>query len=147
MTVLSLGPSAPTPVVCECKGTNERGRLMGRAISVQGCERAVQELLLELPRPEQKALARLTCGVVHAQSVCLGKAAASSPGPATDPSKERRAQRLLANPRFDVARAQRRLIARVTQGAGRVDLLLDATTTGASGRYAGVVSLVFALAR
>jgi hypothetical protein len=66
---------------------------MGRMISVQACERAVQELLVELPRPERKALA-------------------------TDPSKERRAQRLL-----------------------------DATITGASACYPGVVSLVFALAR
>lgn len=69
------------------------------------------------------------------------------PGAAHDASKQRRAQRLLANVRLDVARAQRRLAARVlSRRHGRVDLLLDATTTGATAHQAGTTTRCFALA-
>jgi hypothetical protein len=114
---------------------------------VHECEQGVQALLPELPRPEQKALAALVSGVVLAGSAELGRAAAAAPGPARDGSKERRAQRLLANPRLEVARAQRRLLARVLRGRrGRVDLVLDATTTGATAGQAGTRTLVLAVA-
>ena len=102
---------------------------MSRTMTVQECDQAVSDLLPDLPRPEQKALAALLSGVVLAQDATLSRASAGSPGDAQDRSKQRRAPRLLANPRLDVPRAQRRLLARVLQGRrGRLDLLLDATT-------------------
>jgi hypothetical protein len=115
-------------------------------MTVQECDQAVSDLLPEVPRPEQKALAALVSGVVLAQEARLSRASAAVPGQAQDRSKQRRAQRLLANPRLNVARAQRRLLARVLTGRrGRLDLLLDATTTGATARQAGTVSLVLAI--
>ena len=52
---------------------------------------------------------------------------------------------LLANPRFDAGLAQRCLTSRVLAGRrGRLDLLLDATTTGATARHLGTVTLVLA---
>jgi hypothetical protein len=106
----------------------------------------VSELLPDLPRPEQKARAALVSGVVLAQDATLSRARAGMPGDAQERSKQRRAQRLLANPRLDVPRAQRRLRARVLQGRrGRLDLLRDAPTTGATAHQAGTVTLVVAL--
>lgn len=114
---------------------------------VQECGRKVQQLLPELPRPEQKALGWLVSGVVVGQSAALSRAGAAVPGRAKDSSKQRRAQRLMANPRLDVARAQRRLLAHVLRHRhGRLDLLLDATTTGATAHRAGTVTLCFAVA-
>jgi DDE family transposase len=119
---------------------------MSRAMTVQECDQAVCDLLPALPRPEQKALAALVSGVVLEQEAALSRASAGIPGDAQDRSKQRRAQRLLANPRLDVGRAQRRLLERVLRGRrGRLDLLLDATTTGATTRHAGTVSLVLAV--
>lgn len=119
---------------------------MSRERTVQECDQAVSELLPDLPRPEQKALAALVSGVVFEQQATLSRASAGIPGEARDRSKQRRAQRLLANPRLDVPRAQRRLLARVLAGRrGRLDLLLDATTTGATTQQAGTVSLVLAI--
>jgi hypothetical protein len=115
-------------------------------MTVQECDHAVSELCPDLARPEQKALAALVSGIVLAQSAVVSQASAGSPGGAQDRSKQRRAQRLLANPRLDVPRAQRRLLARALAGRrGRLDLLLDATTTGATAQQAGTVSLVLAL--
>ena len=119
---------------------------MGLMQLMQECCQAVRELLPELARPEQTALGRLVCGVVGAESAQLSRASAAMPGEAQDRSKQRQAQRLVANERLDVGRAQRRLLARVLQGRhGRVDLLLDATTTGASSHQAGTVTLCLAL--
>jgi hypothetical protein len=119
---------------------------MSREMTVQECDHAVQDLLPALPRPEQKALAALVSGVGLAQEARVSRASAGMPGTVQDRSKQRRAQRLLANPRLEVPRAQRRLLARVLAGRrGRLDLLLDATTTGASRHQAGTVSLVLAL--
>jgi hypothetical protein len=119
---------------------------MSRAMTVQECDQAVSELLPDLPRPEQKALAALLSGVVLEQDATLSRASAGIPGDAQERSKQRRAQRLLANPRLDVPRAQRRLLARVLQGRrGRLDLVLDATTTGATAHQAGTVTVVLAL--
>src|SRR5690242_1403216 len=107
---------------------------MSRQLTLQECDQQVCELLPDLPRPEQKALSALVSGVVFAQDARLSKATAALPGIQQDRSKQRRAQRLLANPRLEVARAQRRLIARIIRGRrGRLDLLLDATTTGCTG--------------
>jgi hypothetical protein len=119
---------------------------MSRAMSVQECAQAVSDLLPDLPRPEQKALAALVSGGVLAQDATLRRASAGSPGDVQARSKQRRAQRLLANPRLDVPRAQRRLLARVLQGRrGRLDLVLAATTTGATAHQAGTVTLVLAV--
>jgi Transposase DDE domain len=119
---------------------------MSRVITVQECDQEVRALLPELPRPEQKALAALVSGVVLEHEATLSRASAGMPGAAQDRSKQRRAQRLVANPRLDVPRAQRRLLTRILQGRrGRVDLLLDATTTGATARQAGTVTLVLAV--
>ena len=119
---------------------------MSRRETVQECCQAVGELLPELARPEQQALGRLVCGVVHAESAQLSRAGAATPGAAQDRSKQRRAQRLVANERLGVAAAQRRLLERTLQGRrGRIDLLLDATTTGATAQQAGTVTLCLAL--
>jgi hypothetical protein len=91
---------------------------MSRAMTVQECDQAVSELLPDLPRPEQKARATLVSGVVLEQDATLRRASAGSPGDAQERSKQRRAQRLLANPRLDVPRAQRRLLARAARAAG-----------------------------
>lgn len=120
---------------------------MSRHSMIHACEEQVQELLPALPRPEQKALARLVSGVVTSGQVTLRAASAATAGAARDLSKQRQAQRLLANPRLEVNRAQRRLVARVLgRWHGRVDLLLDATTTGATATQGGTVTLCFALA-
>lgn len=120
---------------------------MTRHDMIHDCTAQGQELLPELPRPEQKALALLVGGVVASGQATLRGASAATPGAAQDLSKQRRAQRVLANARLDVNRAQRRLVARVLgRCRGRVDLLLDATTTGATARQRGTVTRCFALA-
>jgi hypothetical protein len=114
---------------------------------VQECDQEVTALLPDLPRPEQKAVAAMMCGVVDKRAATLSAASAGIPGDARDPSKLRRAQRLLANPRLDVPAAQCRLVERVLTGSrGRLDLLLDATTTGATARYGGTETLRLSLA-
>lgn len=113
---------------------------------LQECDRALQPLLTDQTRPAQKALAALLCGVVRGRSVVLSRAGLHMPGEATPLSKQRQAQRLLANEHLDVHRAQRRLLERVLRGRrGRVDLLLDAVVRGATAHQAGTVSLVLAL--
>ena len=120
---------------------------MTRQDMIHDCEQQVGALLPDLPRPEQKALALLVDGVVVSGQATVRAAGAAAPGAAQDLSKQRRAQRLLANPRLEVNRAQRRLVARVLgRCQGRVDLLLDATTTGATATQGGTVTLCFALA-
>jgi hypothetical protein len=119
---------------------------MGLWKVMQECCQAVRELLPEVPKPEQTALGRLVCGVVGSESAQLRRAGAAIPGEVQDRSKQRQAQRLVANARLDVGRAQRRLLDRVLHGRrGRVDLLLDATTTGATAHQAGTVTLCLAL--
>lgn len=120
---------------------------MSRAQTVQEFDQAVCELLPDLPRPEQKIVAALTCGMVWKKATTLAQASAGMPGVATDPSKLRRAQRLLANPRLDVPRMQRRLLERVLRGhTGRLELLLDATPTGVTAHYAGTETLCLSFA-
>jgi hypothetical protein len=120
---------------------------MRRLELLQAVDQEVREVLPEFPRPEQKALAGLVCGVVCAEQAQVSRASASIPGAAQDRSKLRRVQRLLANPRFDLARAQRRLLALVlARRRGRLDVLVDATTTGASAQQAGTVTVCLALA-
>jgi hypothetical protein len=119
---------------------------MSRRETVQECCQAVRGLLPDLPGPEQTALGMLVCGVVHAESAQLSRASAATPGEAQDRSKQRRAQRLVANERLDVEAAQRPVPEWTLQGRrGRVDLLLDATTTGATAHQAGTVTLYLAL--
>lgn len=120
---------------------------MSRTLTVQECDQAVCELLPDLPRPEQKELATLVTGVVLKESIVLSKASAATPGSACDASKMRRAQRLLANPRLCVPRAQRRLVARILAHCqGSLFLLVDPTTTGATRRHPGTVTLMLAIA-
>lgn len=120
---------------------------MDRKQLLQECDQAVSALLCDLPRPEQKSAAALLEGIVIERSAVLSRAAAAAPGQATDRSKQRRAQRLLANPRFDVPRAQRRLVQRIlTHPRPRLDLLIDAVTTGDTTREPGTQTVVLALA-
>jgi hypothetical protein len=119
---------------------------MSRQETMQECCQAVRALLPEVPKPEQTALGSLVCGVVHAESAQLSRASAATPGEVQDRSKQRRAQRLVANERLDVLPAQQRLLGQVLRGRrGRVDLLLDATTNGATAHQAGTVTLCLAL--
>ncbi|MGE5334491.1 MAG: hypothetical protein ACM3N4_07310 [Nitrososphaerota archaeon] len=84
-----------------------------------------------MPCPEPKALEWLVGGVAASRQATLPGASAAPPGAAQDLSKQRRVQRLLANPRLEVNRAQRRLVAHVQRRChGQVDKLLGATTTG-----------------
>jgi Transposase DDE domain len=113
---------------------------------VQECDQEVCQLLPDLPRPEQKALTAVVCGVVGSQSSVLSQVGTAMPGRAGAPSQQQRAQRLVSNPRLDVARAQRRLLQRVLgQRHGRLDLLLDATTRGVGRTRPGTVTLCLAL--
>jgi hypothetical protein len=115
---------------------------MDRSQLLQECDRAVSELLSDLPRPEQKSVAALLEGIVVERTAVLTRAAAAAPGEAADRSKQRRAQRLLANPRFDVPRAQRRLVQRIlAHPRPRLDLLVDAITTGATATQPGTRAL------
>ena len=119
---------------------------MNRQEVLQAVDQEVSALLPELARPEQKGVAGLVVGVVSAEQAHLSRASAAIPGPAQDRSKLRRSQRRLANPRLDVARAQRWLVRRVlAQRRGRLDLLLDATTS-ATAHDGGTVTLCFAVA-
>lgn len=103
---------------------------MSRHDMVQECDQVFQDLFPDMPRPEQKALAGLVTGVVGEQQATLSQASGGMPGTAQNTSKERRAQRLVANPRLDVPRAQRRLLTRVLARChGQLDVALDATTT------------------
>ncbi len=114
---------------------------------LQDCDHALQELLPDQSRPVQKTLAAVLCGAVRARSVVLSRLGLHLPGRATASSKQRQAQRLVANAHLAVERAQRRLLRRVLQTRrGRVDLLLDAVVRGASAQQAGTVSLVLGLA-
>lgn len=118
---------------------------MSRWRTLQDCDHEVGALCPALPGPERKAGAALVTGVVLAQTCSLPRAGAATPGRAQDRSKQRRAQRLLANPRLDLGVGQRCLIRRVLQGRrGRLDLLLDATRMGASATHAGVATVMLA---
>ena len=119
---------------------------MHRQRLLQDCDRQLSTLLPQLPRPEQKGLAHLVSGIVLAESGRLSRASAATPGPALDRSKQRRFQRLLANPRLDVASALPQVVARVlARRHGRLDVLLDATTVGASAHDPGTTTLMLAL--
>jgi hypothetical protein len=110
-------------------------------------DRALRDLLPEQTAPARHALAAVLCGVVRAHAVVLSRQAVHLPGWATALSKQRRAQRLLATPHLDVARAPRRLLGRVlATRRGRVEQQVDAVTRGAGGHQAGTVSLVLAVA-
>lgn len=120
---------------------------MSHQTMVHECETAVRDLLPMLSRPIHKALSHLVSGVVLAESARLSRASAASPGLASDRSKQRRAQRLLANPGFDVTACRPALLTRIlTHRVGRLDVLIDATTTGASAHDPGTVTLLVALA-
>ncbi len=120
---------------------------MSRSSTLQECDHAVTDLVADAPRPEQKALAALVCGVVFGKTATLSVASAAMPGTAKEPSKLRRTQRLLGNPRLDVSRAQRRLLARVVAGhRGRLELLLDASSTGITTHYAGTETMCLSFA-
>jgi hypothetical protein len=120
---------------------------MSRYETVQELDHAVRTLMPDLPRPEQKAVAALTSGVVFGKAATLSTMSAGMPGPATNPSKLRRAQRLLANDRLDVSAAQRHLIARLLAGQrGRMELLLDATPTAVTAHCAGIETLCLSIA-
>ena len=120
---------------------------MDRSLLLQECDQAVSDLLPDLPRPEQKSVAALLEGIVVERTAVLTRAAAGAPGAATDRSKQRRAQRLLANPRFDAPRAQRRLLQRIlAHPRPRLDLLVDAVTTGDTTTQPGTQTVYLALA-
>lgn len=120
---------------------------MDRYTLLQECDQAVSELLADLPRPEQKSVAALLEGIVVERTAVLSRAAAAAPGEATDRSKQRRAQRLLANPRFDAPRAQRRLLRRIlAHPRPRLDLLIDAITVGSTTTQPGTQTVCLALA-
>lgn len=120
---------------------------MSHQTMVHECEDAVRDLLPMLSRPIHKALSQLVSGVVLAESARLSRASAASPGLALDRSKQRRAQRLIANPGFDVAACQPQVLGRILDHrSGRLDVLIDATTTGASAHDPGTVTLLVALA-
>lgn len=120
---------------------------MDRAQLLQECDQAVSDLLCDLPRLEQKSVAALLEGIVVERTAVLPRAAAGAPGAATDRSKQRRAQRLLANPRFDVPRAQRRLVQRLlAHPRPRLDLLIDAVTLSGTVKHPGTQTICLALA-
>lgn len=113
---------------------------------VASCQESVRSLLPELGRPVVKLLGALVAGAVRMKAGQLRSLGVAIPGPAHDRSKERRAQRLVANTHLDVSRAQRRLIAHILgRRHGRVDLLLDATTNGRRRDGGRTVTLMLAI--
>jgi hypothetical protein len=121
---------------------------MSRWDAMQECDQEVATLLAELPRPEQKAVAAMTLGVVRAGSVVLAEAASAAPVAATPAATMRRFQRVLANERFAVEPAEDAAMAALLRGCrGRLDVLVDLTTVGASRRYPGTMALVVAIIR
>jgi hypothetical protein len=125
---------------------SQEGEPMSRAPTVHECDQAVRDLLPDRPRPEQKARAALVSGVGLAPDATLRRASAGRPGDAPERSTQRRAQRLVVNPRLDVPRAPRRRLARGRQGRrGRLHLVLAATMTGATAHQAGTMTVVLAL--
>lgn len=120
---------------------------MSRESMMQECDHEVTHLFPDFRRSVQKSLAALLCGTVAEHCINLVAASAGAPGNAKDTSKLKRAQRLVANERFDLPRVQRRLIARaLAHQHGRVYILLDASTTGATQHQPGTMTLMFALA-
>ena len=115
---------------------------------MQECCQAVSGLLSYLSLPLEKGLAAMLLGVVKGQSVVLSDASAEIPGCIQNRSKQRRLQRLIANDRLEVHKAQRYILRRMLQARhGRVDLFLDASTTGATAHQAGTVTLCVAIGR
>jgi hypothetical protein len=120
---------------------------MDRYALLQDCDQAVSDLFPDLPRPEQKSAAALLEGIVIERTAVLSQAAAAAPGDAADRSKQRRAQRLLANPRFDAPRAQRRLLERIlAHPRKRLDLLIDAVSNGITAHQPGTQTVCLAIA-
>jgi hypothetical protein len=114
---------------------------------LQECDQAIRDLLQDESRPIQKAVAAVLTGVMAKGSITLSRACAAIPGAAETTSKQRRGQRLLANPHLGVTRVQRRLMTRLLRTChGRIHLLLDATTTGVTHSHAGTMTLMLALA-
>jgi hypothetical protein len=155
MTVFREQGNGSWSALCACWRQKTASSMKGvQAMSqkpiVQECDQEVQALLPTLPRPEQKALAGLVCGVVLSQASTLAQASAAIPGQEQDRSKHRRAQRLLANRRLDVPDAQQHLLRRVLHSQvgrrSRLDLLVDAVHTGATAHWGGLVTLLVALA-
>jgi len=121
---------------------------MSQIDGMQECDQHVTRLMSGLPRPEQKALATMVLGVVRAGSVVLAEAASAAPTPATPEATARRFQRLLENERFAVEGAEDAAIADLLRGCrGRLDVLVDLTTVGASRQYPGTMALVLAVIR
>lgn len=120
---------------------------MPRQATVHECQRQLQQMPPDLSRPIHKSLSAFVCGVVWSGSCTLSRVATSLPGAARLPSSERRFQRVLANPRFTVEPCQSQLSKHVlAHRRGRLDLVLDATTTGATAHQSGTQSLVLAVA-
>jgi hypothetical protein len=120
---------------------------MSRQVTVQECDQEVQRLFPFMPRPEQKALAGLVTGVACQHASTLSQASAAVPGAVQDRSKLRRAQRLLANDRLDLADAQAALRDAMVAGRrGRLTVLLDETVVGATKLRAGTTTYLLAVA-
>lgn len=119
---------------------------MSHLQTVHNCQQQLQQLFPFLSKPIQKSMTALTYGIITSGSCTLTKAANCLPTKATLPSTERRFQRLLTNDGLDSATCQAAL-AQVVLGQrhGRMDLLLDATTTGTTANQPGTQSLVLAL--
>lgn len=119
---------------------------MSRMDTLQECYQQVSGLFVHLSVPLKKALAAMLVGVMTQQSAVLSEACVGIPGRCQNRSKQRRLQRLVASDRLKVPDAQR-CILQWLLGArhGRVDLLLDATTTGATAHQAGSVTLCVAM--
>jgi hypothetical protein len=119
---------------------------MPHAQTLHECHQQLQQLFPHLSRPLHKSLAAFVSGTVESGSCTLSRAAANLPTATLVPSSERRFQRLLTNPGFAVTDCQQALSEQVLAGRhGRLDLLLDATTTGTTKQCSGTQSLVLAL--
>lgn len=119
---------------------------MPHSQTLHQCQHDLHRLFPSLSLPVQRSVAALLYGIVAGGSCTLNRAAAWLPTTARLPSTERRFQRLLANPGMHVPTCQTDLIRQVLGNRhGRLDLLLDATTTGATAHQPGTQSLVLAL--
>ena len=84
--------------------------MSSRPAIVQRLVDQVHTLLPALRITRVRTLAVLVCGLLWAESVALPRIAAEVPGTATDPSRERRLRRWLANPHVEVGGLWRALL-------------------------------------
>lgn len=98
--------------------------MSSRHLIVQRVVAQLHALLPEVRMTRLRTLALLVCGLLWAETVSLPRIAAELPGAATDPSRERRLRRWLANPQVVVGSLRRALLPPLLAHLGGRKLIL-----------------------